>query len=123
MGVRKGRSLARQHGLPFVPVHHMEAHALTVRQARSVPFPYLSLLVSGGHTMLLTVHGVGDYTLLGSSLDDSVGACTPEPSECKSHKGSPAGSLLPLVLRQALAHTRLVRSPSFAPGTFCGLTP
>ena len=82
MGVRKARALARQHVLPFVPVHHMEAHALTVRQARPVAFPYLSLLVSGGHTMLLVVHGVGSYTLLGSSLDDSVGGqpgCSPRP--------------------------------------------
>ena len=74
LGVRKARLLAKQHSLPFLPVHHMEAHALTVRQARSVAFPYLTLLVSGGHTMLLMVHGVGNYTLLGSSLDDSVGA-------------------------------------------------
>ena len=72
VGVRKARALARQHSVPFVPVHHMEAHALTARQARGVHFPYLTLLVSGGHTMLLTVHGVGDYTLLGSTLDDSV---------------------------------------------------
>lgn len=73
--MRKARALAKQHSVPFVPVHHMEAHALTARQARGVPFPYLTLLVSGGHTMLLTVHGVGDYTLLGSTLDDSVGEC------------------------------------------------
>ena len=65
-----------QHNLKLLPVHHMEAHALVARSAADVAFPFLCLLVSGGHNMLLVAHGVGDYTLMGSTLDDSVG----EPS-------------------------------------------
>lgn len=51
----------------------MEAHALVARVATDVPFPFLCMLVSGGHNMLLIAHQVGNYTLLGSTLDDSVG--------------------------------------------------
>jgi tRNA A37 threonylcarbamoyltransferase TsaD len=68
------RQLAAQHGLKYVPVHHMEAHALVARACAAVTFPFLCLLVSGGHNLLVVVHGVGRYTLLGSTLDDAVGA-------------------------------------------------
>ena len=78
VGVRKAHQIAHQHDLKLVPVHHMEAHALVARAASDVQFPFLCMLVSGGHNMLLIAHGVGDYTLLGSTLDDSVGAeCPP----------------------------------------------
>ncbi|KAL0036282.1 hypothetical protein WJX77_000160 [Trebouxia sp. C0004] len=73
VGVRKAHQLAQQHCLKLVPVHHMEAHALVARLAADVPFPFLCMLVSGGHNMLLVAHAVGDYTLMGSTLDDSVG--------------------------------------------------
>ncbi|DBA72661.1 TPA: glutamated carboxypeptidase, variant 2 [Trebouxia sp. C0005] len=73
VGVRKAHQLAQQHQLKLVPVHHMEAHALVARLAADVPFPFLCMLVSGGHNMLLVAHAVGDYTLMGSTLDDSVG--------------------------------------------------
>lgn len=51
----------------------MEAHALVARLVADVPFPFLCMLVSGGHNMLLVAHAVRDYTLMGSTLDDSVG--------------------------------------------------
>ena len=73
VGVKKAHQLAHQHGLPLVPVHHMEAHALVGRLGANVHFPFLCMLVSGGHNMLLVAHAVGDYTLMGSTLDDSVG--------------------------------------------------
>ena len=73
VGVLKAIHLAREHNLRFLPVHHMEAHALIARQAAHVPFPFVCLLVSGGHNMLLLAHGLGNYTLLGSTLDDAVG--------------------------------------------------
>lgn len=74
VGVKKALQLAAQHQVPFIGVHHLEAHALMARQAQDIAFPFLCLLVSGGHCLLLVVHGVGNYTLLGSSLDDAVGA-------------------------------------------------
>lgn len=73
VGVRKAHQLAQQYDLKLVPVHHMEAHALVARAAANVQFPFLCMLVSGGHNMLLIAHQVGNYTLLGSTLDDSVG--------------------------------------------------
>lgn len=73
VGVIKARGLAAQHQLRLVPVHHMEAHALVARLQGRVHFPFLCLLVSGGHNMLLLAHGVGQYTLMGSTLDDAVG--------------------------------------------------
>ena len=79
VGVLKAIALANKHGLAFLPVHHMEAHALVARQAANVPFPFLCLLVSGGHNLLLVAHGVGDYTLLGNTLDDAVGQPPPPP--------------------------------------------
>ena len=82
MGVTKAYQLAAQHRLRFVGVHHLEAHALMARQSHEVSFPFLCLLVSGGHSLLLVVHGVGDYTLMGSSLDDAVGARPSLPFLC-----------------------------------------
>ncbi|KAL6766488.1 hypothetical protein ACKKBG_A36220 [Auxenochlorella protothecoides x Auxenochlorella symbiontica] len=73
VGVRAARQLAATHGLPLIPVHHMEAHALMARMGSGVRFPYLCALVSGGHNLLTLVHDVGRYTLLGTSLDDAAG--------------------------------------------------
>uniref|UniRef100_A0A8C4XIS6 N(6)-L-threonylcarbamoyladenine synthase n=1 Tax=Erpetoichthys calabaricus TaxID=27687 RepID=A0A8C4XIS6_ERPCA len=58
---------------PFIPVHHMEAHALTVRMVRPLPFPFLVLLVSGGHALLALARGVSDFLLLGQALDEAPG--------------------------------------------------
>ena len=73
VGVVKGRALSARYGLPLVKVHHMEAHALVSRLHTPVPFPFLCLLVSGGHNLLLLAEGVGKYTLLGTTLDDAMG--------------------------------------------------
>ncbi|WP_051278552.1 tRNA (adenosine(37)-N6)-threonylcarbamoyltransferase complex transferase subunit TsaD [Solimonas flava] len=66
--------LALALGLPLIPVHHMEAHLLAPMLEPSRPtFPFVALLVSGGHTLLVAVRGIGQYELLGESLDDAVG--------------------------------------------------
>ncbi len=70
-GVAKGIALAA--GLPFVAVNHLEAHALTARLTDGVAFPYLLLLVSGGHCQCVAVEGVGQYRRLGGTIDDAVG--------------------------------------------------
>jgi len=74
-GVAKGIALA--HGLSFVAVNHLEAHALTARLPGLVPgglaFPYLALLLSGGHCQCVAVAGVGRHTRLGGTVDDAVG--------------------------------------------------
>jgi N6-L-threonylcarbamoyladenine synthase len=74
VGAAAGRSLAMAWGVPAVGVHHLEGHLLAPRlEAEAPEFPYLALLVSGGHTMLVDVRGVGAYQVLGESLDDAAG--------------------------------------------------
>ncbi len=73
VGLTTGKALALASRKPFIAVNHLEAHALTARLTDGVEFPYLLLLVSGGHTQLVAVKGVGDYLRLGSTVDDAVG--------------------------------------------------
>lgn len=73
VGLMTGKAIALVRKLPFIAVNHMEAHALTPRLTGGVDFPYLALLVSGGHCMLLAVSGPGDYRRYGSTVDDAVG--------------------------------------------------
>ena len=74
VGAAVGRSLAFALGVPSVAVHHMEGHLLAPMLEPEPPnFPFLALLVSGGHTQLVAVEGVGAYRVLGESLDDAAG--------------------------------------------------
>lgn len=73
VGLVTGKAIAAARGLPLLAINHLEGHALSVRLVKSVSFPYLLLLVSGGHCQLLEVRGVGDYARLGGSLDDAAG--------------------------------------------------
>jgi N6-L-threonylcarbamoyladenine synthase len=74
VGLVTGKALAHAAGKPLVAVNHLEGHALSPRLAdRSLQFPYLLLLVSGGHCQLLRVEGVGRYTRLATTIDDAVG--------------------------------------------------
>ncbi|MCL2473382.1 MAG: tRNA (adenosine(37)-N6)-threonylcarbamoyltransferase complex transferase subunit TsaD [Alphaproteobacteria bacterium] len=75
VGSAFAKSLCLVSSKPFVSVNHLEAHALTVRITSDVAFPYVLLLVSGGHSQFVLVSGVGEYKLLGSTLDDAVGEC------------------------------------------------
>ncbi|XP_049849122.1 tRNA N6-adenosine threonylcarbamoyltransferase-like [Schistocerca gregaria] len=73
VGVSKAKSLATDRGLPLLGINHMEGHALAIRLVSNVDFPYLALLISGGHTQILAVRGAGDYSLLGETLDVAIG--------------------------------------------------
>ena len=73
VGLTTAKAIALVTGKPFIAVNHLEAHALTARLTDNLAFPYLLLLVSGGHTQLLAVRGVGDYLKLGGTIDDAVG--------------------------------------------------
>lgn len=73
VGVMTAKAIAAVHGKPFIAVNHLEGHALTARLTDDVTFPYLLLLVSGGHCQLLAVEGVGKYRKLGGTLDDALG--------------------------------------------------
>jgi N6-L-threonylcarbamoyladenine synthase len=73
-GAALGRSLAYALGVPAIAVHHLEGHLLApLLEDRAPPFPHLALLVSGGHTMLIVVRGLGQYEILGETRDDAAG--------------------------------------------------
>jgi N6-L-threonylcarbamoyladenine synthase len=74
VGACVGRSLAWAWGVPAVGVHHMEGHLLAPMLEDPAPeFPFIALLVSGGHSMLVEVRGLGEYRVLGETLDDAAG--------------------------------------------------
>jgi N6-L-threonylcarbamoyladenine synthase len=73
VGVMSAKAIASVHKKPFIAVNHLEGHALTARLTSDVEFPYLLLLVSGGHCQLLIVEGVGRYKRLGTTVDDALG--------------------------------------------------
>lgn len=73
VGLTAGKALALATAKPFIAVNHLEAHALTARLAEHLEFPYIALLVSGGHTQIVAVKGVGEYQRLGSTVDDAAG--------------------------------------------------
>ncbi|REG47714.1 O-sialoglycoprotein endopeptidase [Paracoccus versutus] len=72
-GVMLAKGLAAGSGLPLVGVNHLAGHALTPRLTDGIPFPYLMLLVSGGHCQFLRVEGPADFTRLGGTIDDAPG--------------------------------------------------
>ena len=78
VGMQVGKALSHSLNIPFVSVNHLEAHILTPRLTANTPdnkmdYPFLSILMSGGHCQILSVNGLGDYTVLGETIDDSVG--------------------------------------------------
>ncbi|MEQ4617396.1 MAG: tRNA (adenosine(37)-N6)-threonylcarbamoyltransferase complex transferase subunit TsaD [Corticimicrobacter sp.] len=74
VGASVAQSVAWAHGLPTLGIHHLEGHLLSPLLAEPQPtFPFLALLVSGGHTQIMKVSGVGEYELLGETLDDAAG--------------------------------------------------
>ena len=73
VGMMTGKAIAIAAGKPFIPVNHLEGHALSPRLDGDCPFPYLLLLVSGGHCQFIGVDGLGVYTRLGSTIDDAAG--------------------------------------------------
>ncbi len=73
VGVMAAKAFALALNKPFVAVNHLEGHALVTRLTNDVEYPYLLLLVSGGHCQILVVKGVGDYERLGTTIDDAAG--------------------------------------------------
>ena len=73
VGLSFGKAVALARGLPLVAVNHLEGHAVSARLAAHLPYPFLLLLVSGGHCQLLAVDGVGASRRLGTTIDDAAG--------------------------------------------------
>ncbi|WP_127143085.1 tRNA (adenosine(37)-N6)-threonylcarbamoyltransferase complex transferase subunit TsaD [Pelagibacterium montanilacus] len=73
VGLTTAKGIAAASGKPLIAVNHLEGHALTARLTDGLDFPYLLLLVSGGHSQFLLVRGVGDYERWGTTIDDALG--------------------------------------------------
>ncbi|HEX2020034.1 MAG TPA: tRNA (adenosine(37)-N6)-threonylcarbamoyltransferase complex transferase subunit TsaD [Aurantimonas sp.] len=73
VGAMTGKAITAARGLPFIAVNHLEGHALTPRLTDRLAYPYLMLLVSGGHTQILLVRGLGAYERWGTTIDDALG--------------------------------------------------
>jgi N6-L-threonylcarbamoyladenine synthase len=73
IGLTTAKAIAMAHGKPLLAINHLEGHALTPRLLAPCPFPYLLLLISGGHTQFQLVEGVGRYRRLGTTIDDALG--------------------------------------------------
>jgi N6-L-threonylcarbamoyladenine synthase len=93
VGLTTGKAVAMAHGLPFVGINHLEGHALSPRLSEDLPFPYLLLLVSGGHCQFLAVAGLGDYHRLGTTIDDAAGEAFDKAAKLL-HLGFPGGPAL-----------------------------
>jgi len=92
VGVITAKAIASVRRIPFIAVNHLEGHALSARLIADVAFPYLLLLVSGGHCQLLIVEGVGRYVRLGTTVDDAAGEAFDKAAKLLglSYPGGPA---------------------------------
>ena len=92
VGLTTAKALAAALGKPLLAINHLEAHALTARMTDGVAFPYLMLLVSGGHSQFVLVRGVGDYERWGGTIDDALGEAFDKVAKLLSlgHPGGPA---------------------------------
>jgi len=125
VGACVGRSLAYAWGKPAVGVHHMEGHLLAPMLEDDVPeFPFLALLVSGGHSMLVGVEGIGRYEVLGESVDDAAGEAFDKTAKLMGldYPGGPR--LSKLAAKGETGHYRFPRPMTDRPGldfSFSGL--
>ena len=125
VGACLARSLAYAWGIPAVGVHHMEGHLLAPMLEEKAPeFPFVALLVSGGHTQLVNVTGIGEYQLLGESVDDAAGEAFDKTAKLLG-LDYPGGPLLAKLAEQGEAgHYQFPRPMTDRPGldfSFSGL--
>jgi len=92
VGLCAAKAIAYARQLPFIGVNHLEGHLLSVQLERPVAFPYVALLVSGGHTSLYLAHALGQYTALGATRDDPAGEAFDKGAKLLSlgYPGGPA---------------------------------
>lgn len=125
VGSSVGRSLAYAWDIPAIGVHHMEGHLLAPMLEENPPaFPFIALLVSGGHTQLISVLGIGEYQLLGESIDDAAGEAFDKTAKMMglSYPGGPA--LAKLAESGTVGRFKLPRPMTDRPGldfSFSGL--
>ena len=112
-GILFAQGLSCATEAPLYPINHLEAHALMVRMESCVDFPYLLVLLSGGHCLIVCVYGVGRYHILGQTYDDAAGECLDKVARClggpypggpfiekMAKDGDPLGVNLPIPLKK-----------------------
>jgi len=100
VGLNAAKGLSVGLGIPLIAVHHIEAHLLSVLiENRDVEFPYLALVVSGGHTLLYIVRGIGEYELLGATRDDAAGEAFDKGAKMLG-LGYPGGPVVDKIARE-----------------------
>ena len=124
VGAATAKSLAWTWQIPTIAVHHMEGHLLAPMLEENPPhFPFIALLISGGHTLLVKVEGIGQYELLGQSLDDAAGEAFDKAAKMLE-QGYPGGPKLSALATQGQALIRFPRPMTDRPGldfSFSGL--
>ncbi|MDO9024394.1 tRNA (adenosine(37)-N6)-threonylcarbamoyltransferase complex transferase subunit TsaD [Zwartia sp.] len=125
VGASVAQSIAWSLDLPSIPIHHLEGHLLSPRMADPCPeFPFVALLVSGGHTQLMRVDDVGCYTLLGETLDDAAGEAFDKTAKLLG-LGYPGGPALARLAEQGNAEAIRLPRPMLHSGnldfSFSGL--
>jgi N6-L-threonylcarbamoyladenine synthase len=124
VGAMAGKGIAAALNLPFVAANHLEAHALTARLTNNVEFPYLLLLVSGGHTQFIQVRGLAEYELIGSTMDDALGEAFDKTAKMLG-LGFPGGPAVEKMAKKGLIGRfmlpRPLRGRSGADFSFSGL--
>jgi N6-L-threonylcarbamoyladenine synthase len=125
VGASVAEALALALGIPAIGIHHLEGHLVSPLLSRDAPrFPFVALLVSGGHTQLMTVEGVGRYTLLGETLDDAAGEAFDKTAQLLG-LGYPGGPALAALAEHGRAGQLVLPRPMRASGdldfSFSGL--
>jgi tRNA N6-adenosine threonylcarbamoyltransferase len=125
VGASVAEALALALGIPAIGIHHLEGHLVSPLLSRHAPqFPFVALLVSGGHTQLMTVQGVGRYALLGETLDDAAGEAFDKTAQLLG-LGYPGGPALAALAEHGRAGRLVLPRPMRASGdldfSFSGL--
>src|SRR4029450_1118740 len=117
VGLCAAKAIAYARRIPFVGVNHLEGHLLSVQIERAVAFPYVALLVSGGHTALYLARARGDYALLGATRDDAAGEAFDKVAKILG-LGYPGGPIIAKLARtggpKAAALARRDGGPDFS---------
>jgi N6-L-threonylcarbamoyladenine synthase len=108
VGLSLVKGLSFLSGIPYVGVNHLEAHLLAIHLEHDVPFPYIALLASGGHTLLYIVRGIGDYVHLGGTRDDAAGEAYDKVAKMMG-LGYPGGRIIDQLSRAG--NPRAIRFP------------
>src|SRR6266576_1838881 len=124
VGLSLVKGMSFRSGIPYVGVNHLEAHLLAIHLEHYVPFPYIALLASGGHTLLYCVKGVGDYAHLGGTRDDAAGEAFDKVAKMMG-LGYPGGRIIDNLAREgdpkAIRFTRARMKKSAYEFSFSGI--